>query len=192
MDLLAVGLTYSAGTADSTIPSPVPPHRRQPNLNPDGTIHDPNIDVAGEHILIPRSALPPKPYVEGEPPSPHTLSHLLSEIPRRPSGLSSGQDSGASTPPTAPTNPETGIAAYYERADGDYDIGVVTSPLKINGVNGKATLSNAFADAADIALQQSIGGLYRLWVANRRGDATGLYDDREVFLQKVRDVVQDI
>ncbi|EIN13718.1 hypothetical protein PUNSTDRAFT_41198 [Punctularia strigosozonata HHB-11173 SS5] len=220
--------SYSSihGTADSTIPSPLPAHRRQQVYGAHAHGYDPSSDPYTQdvqaangpgRVAIPRSAFPGKGYVEGEPPSPHTLSNLLSSIPddlvgsRRavpvwtpspqsrsseapktpsdPVGASVASESISSGASTPPTNPPMAEAGGVSLA---YDRADGDFDFNAGSVDiVSARVSGVKESEADVALKHSIAGLYRLWKGGRSPGA-GLYeDDSAVFLRLVREAVTD-
>ncbi|TFK57274.1 hypothetical protein OE88DRAFT_1730661 [Heliocybe sulcata] len=172
------------GTADSTIPSPLPAHRRQvlqPQTRPsDSGDTDPQI----VHF-------PPR-----DCPSPVTLSNLLRNASPRDS---------FSEPYSLPTSPPfegsevtvqilDSTDADGDSSDGSSEDTKILSP-KVESPAAEQVASDEKSpivnreDGVEAALKASITGVYQLWKSTRPADAATEQDRKEEFLRVVRDMV---
>ncbi|KAF8560377.1 hypothetical protein OG21DRAFT_1480196 [Imleria badia] len=182
------------GSADSTVPSPLPTHRkpRQPVNSTDDESpfqfplrNDPIID-------IPVDAIHSRPLASRlAPPSPNMLAHLLSMIsPRKETSPSVLDDPDSLQSPsvyiTDPSPEQTTADSELVTPplpNGYLDASIV-SPVafKLNGVpSSKYRLR---PQTEDTALTDSIKGLYYLWKAGRKGEPDE--KDKGVFLRIVQ------
>lgn len=234
---------WFAGTADSTMPSPIPQHRKPHTFSSEYDTHvdteSPNPlpvrthqrhDDAGEEVLpIPISAIPRRPDVHAKwgGASPRTLAHLLSAVSSRASPSSTpapgsrplsdydvdsparqsdyGRDSAFApldhSDAELPLESLSGQGTLFEQDCSEPDGGRISpapSP-KANGsarprlydtdyVGGSTTYQVESND--DMALRESLQGVWRLWKATRQRQTTG--DDeseKERFLRVVQDVI---
>lgn len=239
-------LLISIGTADSTVPSPVPlPHRKPHPVSSEYETHIgtdspnplpvparlPHDDLREEVLPIPISAIPRRPDVHAKwgGASPRTLAHLLSTVSSRPSPSSTPasdsrpmSDYDVSSPPMeidfghgldAPltlvdlSDTElqleslSGQGTLFEQEPFELDTRRVppsTSPkmnssavpriYDANRVGGSYV--NEVDTDGEVALRESLQGVWRLWKATRRRQTTVRgEDERERFLQVVQDVI---
>lgn len=182
----------SLGSADSTVPSPLPTHRKLRLVNPESTFPFPPQDDS--FVDIPVDAIHSRPLPSRiEPPSPNMLAHLLSSIsPRK--EISSVLDDpyslrSPSTYNTDPSADETSTATDSELVTpplpNGYPDASFVSPVavKLNGVPLLKSRSRP-DQAEDMALTNSIQGLYYLWKATRKGEPDET--ERSAFLEIVR------
>ncbi|KZT30409.1 hypothetical protein NEOLEDRAFT_1165905 [Neolentinus lepideus HHB14362 ss-1] len=182
------------GTADSTIPSPLPAHRRQ---------------VLQSQILPPGSGDTEEPQMVYFPrrdcPSPVTLSNLLRNASRRHS-YSEPYSFPTSSPPE--NNSSSGAVLILNGADADGDSSdgssedtkvlspkVETPAGDKQGLNLKSSIINGEVgrdDTIDAALKVGVTGLYRLWKASKAAGAAEEQDRKEEFMRVVRDVVMGL
>jgi len=185
--------SMSLGSADSTVPSPLPTHRKLRLVNPESAFPFPPQDDS--IIDIPVDAIRSRPLPSRiEPPSPNMLAHLLSTIsPRKEISSSVLDDSYSLRSPSAygtdPSAEETSTAANSELVtpplpNGYLDASFVSPvAVKLNGVPLLKSRSRP-DQAEDMALTDSIKGLYYLWKAARKGEPDET--ERSVFLEIVR------
>ncbi|KIK94828.1 hypothetical protein PAXRUDRAFT_142024 [Paxillus rubicundulus Ve08.2h10] len=182
------------GSADSTIPSPLPNNRKlRPVTSNDHEVGFP-FPSQSNPIAIPADAIHSRsPVSKLGPPSPNTLAHLLSIISPRsdaypvsdephPTELSSTVSPEISSPEMTVAD---SVLLTPPPPNGE-QIATLVSPVavKLNGF----PLSNArhaiVDDTEDRALTDSIKGLYYLWKAGRRKQANDKASD--MFLRIVQ------
>ena len=183
----------SLGSADSTVPSPLPTHRKFRPVNPnDGESafsFPPQIDPI---IDIPDDAIHSRPLASRlEPPSPNMLAHLLSTISPRKENYSPVLDVPYSL--QSPSAYSTDPSAEQTMADSElvtpslpneYLDASIVSPVavRLNGV--PLSKCHSRPQAEDKALTDSIKGLYYLWKAGRKEEPGD--KDRSGFLRIVQ------
>ncbi|KAF8445962.1 hypothetical protein L210DRAFT_3642271 [Boletus edulis BED1] len=174
------------GSADSTVPSPLPTHHRlRPAIAIDDestfpSQNDPIIDIPVDVI----HAYPLAPRLE--PPSPNLLAHLLSTVsPRKEtySPYSVRSPSPYSMDPSPEQTTADSELVIPPLPNGYLDASIVSPvALKLNGVS--LSECHSHPEAEDAALTDSIKGLYYLWKVGRKGEADE--KDRSVFLRIVQ------
>ncbi|KAG2023459.1 hypothetical protein CC2G_001113 [Coprinopsis cinerea AmutBmut pab1-1] len=165
------------GTADSTIPSPLPVKR--------------NLDqhLEGERVFVTSGSLQPNStelYNPLVPPSPGSLAKRLADLSQRPSSppmspIDDDEEASTDSNTTSPTRdaPELEFTGATP----------VDSPLTAASQNNLAGERNSTTDETDVALRQTIQGLYQLWKADRH--RTGLSSDTEAFVALVRSAIEE-
>ncbi|KIJ68419.1 hypothetical protein HYDPIDRAFT_173149 [Hydnomerulius pinastri MD-312] len=169
------------GSADSTIPSPLPNNRKLQPANPDDHESGYPFPSQDKPIMIPIDTIRShRPASKLEPPSPSTLTHLLSIISPRNDIYSPISDEAPSEEPPSAFTPDT-PSPDMTAADSD-----LPTPSSANGdqlaslngvpfVNGR---SDAVIDGEeDKALTDSIKGLYYLWKTGGRKEVDGKGSD---------------
>ncbi|KAI9572945.1 hypothetical protein HD554DRAFT_2202761 [Boletus coccyginus] len=180
------------GSADSTVPSPLPTHRKLRLMNPESAFPFPPQDDS--IVDIPVDAIHSRPLPSRiEPPSPNMLAHLLSSISPRKEISSVLDDPYSLRSPSAyntdPSADETSTATDSELVtpplpNGCLDASFVSPvAVKLNGVPLLKSRSRP-DQAEDMALTDSIKGLYYLWKAAKKGEPDET--ERSVFLEIVR------
>ncbi|KAF9229316.1 hypothetical protein BS17DRAFT_722937 [Gyrodon lividus] len=171
------------GSADSTIPSPLPNNNKLQPANSD--YHEAGFPLPSQSnpIIIPVDAIHSlRPISKSSPPSPNTLAHLLSIISPRSDVYPPVSDEPHSAEPPSVFSSE-GPSPDMTVADSDLptpsspngdQVAMVVSPVavKLNGVPLSDGRSHAVVDdKEDRALTDSIKGLYYLWKAGGRKEA---------------------
>ncbi|KAG6381195.1 hypothetical protein JVT61DRAFT_5598 [Boletus reticuloceps] len=174
------------GSADSTVPSPLPTHhsfRPVIAIDDESTFpsqNDPIIDIPVDVI----HACPLASRLE--PPSPNLLAHLLSTVSPRKETYSPYSARSSSPYDTDPSPEQTTADSQLvipPLLNGYLDASIVSPvALKLNGVSLSECRSHP--EAEDAALTDSIKGLYYLWKAGRKGEADE--KDTSVFLRIVQ------
>ena len=186
-------LLIKLGSADSTVPSPLPAHRKlRPVINSNDT-ECVSFSPQDEPIVdVPVDAIHSRPPLG--PSSPSTLAHLLSSIlPRNdvcslaPDDPHSSQSpSAGSTDPSPETLADSELVTHPLMPDEYTDAGIVSPvAVKANGIP-PSKYKPPPLELRDKALTRSIKGLYSLWRSGRKEE---LDKDRDVFLQIVREAV---
>jgi hypothetical protein len=200
-------LAIATGSADSTIPSPMPVKR-----NADGT----QTHAGADRVFIPSSDLVPnlsndEPYNPLEPPSPEALHERLSNLSTRPESppfeednSSDSDDSVSPTDAARPSlEPESTTPDAPEEERGPLSAAESQQYVLVNEPQSKPVPSDASASTitttneADSSLQQSIHGLYRLWKLQhgQRNPGSQLQThidaDKETFLTLVRRAIEE-
>ena len=190
------------GTADSTVPSPLPQDgvSKRPQIqaleddpNPNDPYHQ-DIDL----LSIPQTMIYP-----GREPSPEQLAHLLSGLIE--------QEQSASTPPTLD------IPSSADRDPEEFTISAVEDPISRPGHSRAPSVASSTSSRSsrkslkvriptlerrgdgfyvqkvevdrkpDHALTEAIKGIYKLWKADR-GDEIDKYQFLKVAQQAIEDV----
>ncbi|EPQ60793.1 hypothetical protein GLOTRDRAFT_124543 [Gloeophyllum trabeum ATCC 11539] len=164
------------GTADSTIPSPLPEQRRQ--------MAHPNPYAAGgqESQIV---EFPPRDI-----PSPHHLSNLLRHASPRQSFSEPYSIPGSPPPESNGVAREDGDEGT---SDGGSEDTKVLSP-KPQALEERATFDSktGVEDAVDAALKASITGMYQLWRSSKPGSAYVEQERKEDFMRVIREVVMGL
>lgn len=186
---------FSPGSADSTVPSPLPTNRKlrpascsdDESVSPFPPQNDPIID-------IPVDAIHSRPRLGS--PSPDMLAHLLSTISPRKDNNSPALDDP--DPLQSPSAYSTDHSPEQTTADSelitpplpdDYQDTAVVFPVadKVNGAPFSKCRPRLLRETEDKALTESIRGLYYLWKSGRKGEPGE--QDRNLFLRIVQEAV---
>ncbi|KAF8843943.1 hypothetical protein BDN67DRAFT_944151 [Paxillus ammoniavirescens] len=170
------------GSADSTIPSPLPNNRKLRPATSDE--HEAGFPFPSQSnpITIPVDAIHSRPTVSKlGPPSPNTLAHLLSIISPRSDVYPPVSDEPHSTEPSSAFSPEISSPGMTVAdsvlstppSSNEDQVAMFVSPVavKLNGVPLSNARHTVVDDKEDRALTDSIKGLYYLWKAGRRKQA---------------------
>ncbi|KAJ2927139.1 hypothetical protein H1R20_g9940, partial [Candolleomyces eurysporus] len=180
------------GTADSTIPSPLPVKR-----NADGT------QVAqSERIFIPSSSLRPdhdeddEPYNPLQPPSPDALSRRLARLAVRPESPPFEDENSSEDSDALPSPDRTHTEAELDQSPLRESAPPVPVQDRVASVESQQDMAvdqpqpNTQEERVDgdAALQQSIQGLYQLWKLQQQCKSQDA--DKESFLTLVRRAIE--
>lgn len=182
----------SVGSADSTVPSPLPVNRKlRPVYSNDDNESVFPLPPQSEPIIdVPVDAIHSR--LQPGPPPPNMLANLLSTIsPRKDIHFGDPYSSQSPSAPSTDPSPEQTTADSELLTppfpDEYLDVAVVSPvAVEVNGVPSKRHPCPLY-ETEDKALTESIKGLYYLWKSGRKCEPDAR--DKTVFLQIVQEAV---
>lgn len=169
------------GTADSTIPSPLPVQKRRTEY----------FEQREDESVLTAGFVAMRPRLPSDPPCPTDLSSRLENIsPRSNSPLAMTDDHELDVRRFDNSVEEEGDSASTDTLD--EGISGVSSP-KVPDSAGEGGVAVVVLDEETEAMKDSVRGLYRLWKL-KRGGAAAKEDDSErlTFTNMVRDALASV